>query len=41
MGLRVVGLWRCVVEEYGDAMACQLVEHNDLIGIHPGQAIGR
>ena len=41
MGLRVVGLWRRVVEEYGDAMARQLVEHNDLIGIHPGQAIGR
>ena len=28
-----------VAEEHRDAVACQLVKHDDLIGIHTGQAI--
>jgi hypothetical protein len=40
-GLRIVGKWRGVVKQHRDAMARQLVEHNDLIGVHTGQAIRR
>src|SRR5215469_1791736 len=41
LGLRIVGKRRSVVEQHRDAMARQLVEHNDLISIHPGKAIRR
>jgi hypothetical protein len=37
--LRVIGKWRRVVKKHRDAMACQLVEHNDLIGVNAGQPI--
>jgi hypothetical protein len=37
--LRVIGKRRRVVKKHCDAMACQLVEHNDLIGVDAGQPI--
>jgi len=39
--LRIIGKRWGVVEKHFHAMTCQLVEHDDLIGIHPSQSIGR
>ena len=37
--LRVIGKWRRVVKKHRNAMAGQLVEHNDLIGVDASQPI--
>ena len=41
LGLRIVGKGWGVMEQHRDAVARQLVDHNDLVGIHTGQAIRR
>jgi hypothetical protein len=41
MGLRVIVQWRCVMKEYRHAVACQLIDDDDLIGIDSSQAVWR